>query len=272
MAERLDRGRPVGGGAHDDADAGAREQQIERGEHGQRHGAHEQPVERIVGLEDREGGKAHVVGHLVADQRIAVEQLDHLLDDEGEAEGQQQLVRVPVFVHAAQHVALDQDADQPGDEGCQDEPEPESAMPRQGEPDIGAEHVEPGMGEIEHAHHAEDQRQPRRHHEEQQAVNDAVQDRDDDVFQGGPSPMNLECEETGGRRCLVPIRGRQGSGRRLRSAGVRPAGAPSCSSAGQGWLPRSPVSSLMVLKPMSVSSALNLASLETTATASGSSA
>ena len=116
MAERLDRGRPVGGGAHDDADAGAGEQEIEHGEHGERHGAHEQPVERIVGLEDREGGKAHVVGHLVADQRVAVEQLDHLLDDEGEAEGEQQLVRVPVFVHAAQHVALDQDAEQPGDE------------------------------------------------------------------------------------------------------------------------------------------------------------
>jgi hypothetical protein len=65
-------------------------------------------------------------------------------------------------------------------------------MPRQGETDIGAEHVEPCMREIEHAHHAEDQRQPGGNHEEQQSVNDAVQDRDDDVFQGGPNRMNLE--------------------------------------------------------------------------------
>ena len=67
---------------------------------------------------------------------------------------------MPVFVHPAQHVTFDKDTRKAGDKGCEDEPDPESAEPRQRETDIGAEHVEPCMGEIEHAHHAENQREP----------------------------------------------------------------------------------------------------------------
>ena len=110
VAERLDHDRPVGGGPHDDADAGARQQHVQHGEHDDRDAAHEQAVERVVRLVQRERGELHVGRHGVVDGEVAVEQLDQLLDDEGEAERQQQLVGVAVRVHAAQHVALDQHA------------------------------------------------------------------------------------------------------------------------------------------------------------------
>ena len=46
--------------------------------------------------------------------------------------------------------------------------------------DEGAEHVEAGVGEIQHAHHGEDQRQTAGHQEQQQAVKHAVQCGDQD--------------------------------------------------------------------------------------------
>jgi len=49
--------------------------------------------------------------------------------------------------------------------------------------DVGADHVEGGVREIEHAHHAEDQRQAGAEHEQQQAVAEAVEHRDGEGFQ-----------------------------------------------------------------------------------------
>jgi hypothetical protein len=45
------------------------------------------------------------------------------------------------------------------------------------EAEESAQHVEAGMCEIEHAHHAEDQRQPARHQKQQHAVEHAVERR-----------------------------------------------------------------------------------------------
>src|SRR5439155_18276956 len=42
---------------------------------------------------------------------------------------------------------------------------------------IRAEHENAGMREVEHAHHAEDQREPAGEHEQQEAVDHAVQER-----------------------------------------------------------------------------------------------
>jgi hypothetical protein len=47
---------------------------------------------------------------------------------------------------------------------------------------VGTQHVEAGVRKIEHAHHAEDQRQARAEHEEQQPVAQPVQHRDDEKF------------------------------------------------------------------------------------------
>ena len=54
----------------------------------------------------------------------------------------------------------------------------EADVPADVEGEIGADHIDAGMGEIQHAHHAEDQRQPARQHEQQHAVDEAVEQRD----------------------------------------------------------------------------------------------
>ena len=87
-----------------------------------------------------------------------------------------------VLVHAAQHVALDERATATGDERSGDQSGPEADAAAERKTDVGAQHVEPGVGEIEHAHHAENQRETRGHHEQQEPVNDAVQHRDDQEF------------------------------------------------------------------------------------------
>src|SRR5205085_3346239 len=60
----------------------------------------------------------------------------------------------------------------------------------------GAQHVGAGMGEVENAHHAENEREPARQHEQQHAVDEPVQKGDDKDFhcsglsQGeGPPPF-----------------------------------------------------------------------------------
>src|SRR5262249_26871971 len=158
------------------------QQQIENDEHANRHRTHEKAIEGIVRLENGESGETHIVGHLVADKSVAVEQFDNLLDDERETEREQQLVGMTIVVYATQHIALDECTGETGHNGCEQQPDPEAAESRQCEADIGAEHVEPRVRKIEHTHHAEYQRKPGRYHEQQKAVDDTVQDRDDDVF------------------------------------------------------------------------------------------
>ena len=54
--------------------------------------------------------------------------------------------------------------------------------------EVGAEHVDAGMSEVQHTHHAEDQRQPAGQHEQQHAVNEAIQQRNQaDLHQGSRS-------------------------------------------------------------------------------------
>ena len=89
----------------------------------------------------------------------------------------------PQPMHAPQAVALDQRADRADQQRGDDEARPEADAAADLEAEIGAEHVEAGMGEIEHAHHAEDQRQAARHHEQQHAVEHAVQRREGDELQ-----------------------------------------------------------------------------------------
>ena len=74
----------------------------------------------------------------------------------------------------------------PDENRCDKEGRPEPDAPGDLETEIGAEHVEAGMGEIEHAHHAENQRQPARQHEQNHAVEHAVQRRKDDDLEHGP--------------------------------------------------------------------------------------
>ena len=62
--------------------------------------------------------------------------------------------------------------------GAIDERRPEADPASELERQIGAQHEDARVREVEHAHHAEDEREPARQHEQQQPVDDAVQQRE----------------------------------------------------------------------------------------------
>ena len=145
--------------AHHDADPGAGQQQIDEGKYQQRDNAHQQPVERVVGAEHLERGEVEELRHPVFHREVAVEQLDQLNNDERQAKGQQQFVGVPVLVYATQEEALDNHPDQSHQHGRKQHRADKADVFLQGVGQVGAHHIKGGMGEIEHAHHAKDQRQ-----------------------------------------------------------------------------------------------------------------
>jgi hypothetical protein len=83
-----------------------------------------------------------------------------------------------VLVHAAQHLAFKQSTSGTGEDGGQQQRWPKPNDTRQGVSQVSAEHVEAGMGEVQHAHHAEDEREARAEHEQQQAVAQAIEHGD----------------------------------------------------------------------------------------------
>ena len=106
----------------------------------------------------------------------------HALDDEHQAEGEQQFGDMPVVVHAPQPPDLDRGADQPAQDRRDDQRRKEADELADGERQIGADHVDAGMGEIQHTHHAEDQRQAAGQHEQQHAVDQAVEQGNEDYL------------------------------------------------------------------------------------------
>ena len=92
-------------------------------------------------------------------------------------------------------VALDQRPHDSHDQRCDDQRRPEAHIFADLIGEVGAQHEKAGVGEIEDAHHAEDQRQPARQHEQQHAVEEPVeqgehQDFQDDLLPAlaGPRP------------------------------------------------------------------------------------
>ena len=124
--------------------------------------------------------------------------------------------------------ALDERANHADHQRRQDEPGPEADAAAQLEAEIGAEHVEARMGEIEHAHHAEDQRQAARHHEEQHAVEHAVQRREGDELQ-----HRLAVTSAGD---IARLTSEFGAPDAAPARAVRIRAAPSCRSSA-GWCP-----------------------------------
>ena len=87
-----------------------------------------------------------------------------------------------VLVGVAQAVALHRHADGADQQRREHQRRPEADPLGELEAEEGAEHVEAGMGEVEHAHHAEDDGQPARQQEEQHAEQHTVQGRNDNEF------------------------------------------------------------------------------------------
>ncbi len=159
VAQRLDRVRMGQRGLDHQPDPGAREDQVDRHQHQQRDEHHEAAIHREGGGVEREQRPVHLGRYRVAHRGAAPDQLDHLDDHIGQAEREQQLGHVAELVHGAQPVALDQRADDADQQRRDHQRRPEADLGADRVGEVGAQHVEAGMRKIEHAHHAEDQRQ-----------------------------------------------------------------------------------------------------------------
>ncbi|ENR05306.1 hypothetical protein H716_03158 [Brucella ovis IntaBari-2001-319-5096] len=111
-------------------------------------------------------------GNAVFDGEIAVENLDDFSNDHREAERDQQFMRMAESVDTAQNEAFDQNAD---DHGRNQDCKPEAGKRLKRVSEIGSHHIEGSMCEVENPHHAENEGETRRNHEQQQSVDRAVQ-------------------------------------------------------------------------------------------------
>src|SRR5690606_27850246 len=92
---------------------------------------------------------------------------------------------VPALVHVAQPVALDGGADQAAKDRRDHERRPESDPAADLVGEVRPEHENARVREIEHAHHAPDEREPAREHEQEQPVDYAVEERDQRQLEHG---------------------------------------------------------------------------------------
>ena len=178
-AERGEHLAVVGRGADHAAGAGAAEQQPAR--HRQRRP--ERDDEQIVVRDDdaeelepaREAWRTRDAELLRAPQHAR-----EIAEDQHQRVGEEQLVQLLAAVEMAQQQPLDHAAEQRDRERGAEHREPEIARDR-AEPlrdlprHVGAEHVETAVREVEHAQHAEDQRQAGRHDEQEHRGGEAAQ-------------------------------------------------------------------------------------------------
>ena len=93
----------------------------------------------------------------------------------------------------------------PHSTGAIDQGRPEADPAAEFVGEIGAEHVDAGMGEVQHAHHAEDQRKAARQHEQQHAVDQTIQQGDQTDLHGITKPLSLRAERSNpGRTVRAP--------------------------------------------------------------------
>jgi len=115
--------------------------------------------------------------HIVAPKHGA-----QFLEHVDQAKGQQHLVEVVAVVEVAEQHFFQQQAK--GHRQCRADHDgqgeaAQQASQRPGQ--VSAQHVEAAVREIDHAHDAEDQREARGQHEQQQPVLDAVEQLDEEV-------------------------------------------------------------------------------------------
>ena len=132
--------------------------------------------------------------HAIRQRQHAPGHLHGAADDEHQAEGEQQFGDMSVVVHAPEPPHLDRRADRAAQHRGQHEGRPEADPVADLIGEVGAEHVDAGMGEVQHAHHAEDQCEPARQHEQQHAVNQAIQQGDHTDLQSPPMHASQRAE------------------------------------------------------------------------------
>ena len=87
------------------------------------------------------------------------------------------------FVHGAKSVPLNQGTDEANEEGRQDQTWPIAHVTADLIAKVGAQHVEARVSKVQHAHHAENERQSAGQQEQQHAVKQAVQTGKDNKFE-----------------------------------------------------------------------------------------
>ena len=114
---------------------------------------------------------------------VADEQAAQLLEHQDQRVGHQHLLQVVALVEEAEERPLEQVAEHRREQHADDEHRVTNQSPnqrREREREVGAEHVEAAVRQVDHAHDPEDQRQPAGDEEQQQAVLDGVQALDEE--------------------------------------------------------------------------------------------
>ena len=181
-AERCDHVAVLRRGAHQNAPAGALEQKVEDAEHDRAEHDQEQIVGRDILAEEID--RALEAGRAAADQIVrAPDQHHEVLHHQRQAEGGEQLEQFRRMIDPAQQHHLDQHAEDGDDKGGDDDAAPKAERAGkalgQRERDIGADHVEGAMGEIDDAGDAEDDREAGRHQEQRCRAGETGQELDD---------------------------------------------------------------------------------------------
>ena len=182
VAERARHLRMGQGRLDDQADAGFFQQQPCRHQHADGNQQHEAAIGWKVGAIDGEQRKVQQRRHPIGHRQHAPDHLHAALDDEHHAEGEKQFGDVAIVMDPPEAPDLDGGADQAAQNRRDDEGGKEAEQLAQRERQIRADHVDAGMGEIQHAHHAEDQRQAAGQHEQQHAVDQTIEQGNEDYF------------------------------------------------------------------------------------------
>src|SRR5688572_19530433 len=182
-------------------DAGAHDRPVARFLEEQPRGDHQQPrhdhdEEAVLGIEreaEIDAAAQDVRGQL-ADPDRAPDQDDAFGEDEGEAEGEEQLVVVPRRVKPADPGVLDQQAEQRDPERSKDEGHPEvtdSIDRRDGQ--VRAHGEQRAVGEVGNVQDPRDQREAEPHQGVQHPRRDPVQDLAEEKIQSSAQkpPMSL---------------------------------------------------------------------------------
>src|SRR5271165_140336 len=90
-----------------------------------------------------------------------------------------------VAMDVAKAVPLDDGPDSSDEDRRNHDRGPKSDATADFKAEVGPKHIEAGVSDVENIHHTKDERKPARHHEQQHAVEDAVEQRENDQLQHG---------------------------------------------------------------------------------------
>ena len=130
--------------------------------------------------DQREGRAFEQLRWLELHRYAAPDQLHQLQHDVRQAEGHEQLGHMAVRVNLAKAQSLEQCATSTHQQGRDDQGGPETDQAGQRVAEIGPDHVEAGMGKVEHAHHGKNEREAGAEHEQQQPIAHPIEHGDEE--------------------------------------------------------------------------------------------